>query len=142
MGSELEDLGSDLVVQAARLVRAVRRRIDQPVGTRVLALLDQFGALGITALADADRTSQPTMSGTVSQLEQLGWVAKQTDPADARKTLVSLTDAGRERLAGARRDNGEAVARRLERTTHTRAEIATAVAVLRDVLEQPGHDGL
>lgn len=142
MGTELEDLGSDLVVQAARLVRAVRRRIDQPVGMRVLSLLDQHGALGVTALAEADRTSQPTMSGTVSQLEQLGWVVKQTHPGDARKTLVSITELGLQRLGAGRRDNGRAVARRLERTHHTAAEVAAAVAVLRDILEQPDHDGL
>lgn len=136
MPTDLEQQSSELVVQAARLVRAVRRRVGQPAGIRILSLLDELGPLGVTALADADRSSQPTVSGAVRQLETQGWVARQADPGDARRSLVELTAQGRQRLADARRDNGAAVAERLARTGHTADDVAHAVAVLRDVMAE------
>lgn len=136
MPTDLEQQSSELVVQAARLVRAVRRRVGHPAGIRILALLDEAGPLGVTALADADRSSQPTVSGAVRQLEEEGWVAKRSDPADARRALVELTPQGRQRLLDARRDNGKAVAERLARTGHSADDVAHAVAVLRDVMAE------
>ena len=136
MPSDLEQQSSELVVQAARLVRAVRRRVGDPAGIRMLALLEESGPLGVTALAEADRSSQPTVSGAVRQLEGEGWVAKKTDPTDARRALVELTPKGRQRLLDARRDNGRAVAERLARTGHTVEDVAHAVSVLRDVMDE------
>ena len=46
------ELASDLVVHAARLVRAVRRELHLPAGIRILSLLDEFGPLGITVCYD------------------------------------------------------------------------------------------
>ena len=104
------DLASELVVQSARLVRAVRRELELPAGTRIISLLDQHGPLGITQLADLDRCSQPTMSAAVSQLVDQGWVSKAPNPADARGTVVTLSDDGRDELARVRRRHGERVA--------------------------------
>src|SRR3954452_12086165 len=129
------ELASDLVVYAARLVRAVRRDLELPAGTRVISLLDEHGPLGITQLAAADRCSQPTMSAAVSQLVEHGWVTKSPNPDDARGSLVTLTDAGRAELARVRRSHGERVAALVAaHPTHSFEELATAVAVLRDVL--------
>ncbi len=134
--TDLEQQSSELVVQAGRLVRAVRRRVGQPAGIRILAVLDELGPLGVTALADADRSSQPTVSGAVRQLEEEGWVSRRADPADARRSMVELTPKGRQRLLDARRDNGKAVAERLARTGHSADDVARAVAVLRDVMAE------
>jgi DNA-binding MarR family transcriptional regulator len=134
--TDLEQQSSELVVQAARLVRAVRRRVGQPAGIRILSLLDELGPLGVTALAEADRSSQPTVSGAVRQLAAEGWVAKEADPADARRSLVELTEKGRKRLADARRDNGAAVAEGLARRGRTAEDVAHAVDVLRDVMAE------
>ena len=136
MPSDLEQQSSELVVQAARLVRAVRRRVGQPAGIRILALLDDLGPLGVTAIAEADRSSQPTISGAVRSLVAEGWVAKEPDPNDARRSVVELTAKGKQRLTEARRDNGRAVAERLARTEHTSDDVARAVAVLRDVMDE------
>ncbi|WP_148615776.1 MarR family winged helix-turn-helix transcriptional regulator [Nocardioides rubriscoriae] len=136
------DLGSELVTHAARLVRAVRRRHDLPAGIRVLSLLDEHGTLGVSALARADRCSQPTMSASVRDLAEDGWVTKDTDPTDARASVVTLTPAGRAELDRVRRFNGEAVAARLAAsTTHTVDDLATAVAVLRDLLDGSDPEG-
>jgi hypothetical protein len=50
--------------------------------------------------------------------------------------VVRLTRAGSRTLNDARHDSGTAVAERLARTGHTAADVALAVAVLRDVLAE------
>ncbi|MCB8956990.1 MAG: MarR family transcriptional regulator [Nocardioides sp.] len=134
-----EELGSDLVMHAARLVRAVRRDLELPAGTRLLSLLDEHGPLGITQLAELDRSSQPTMSGAVAQLVEQGWVTKAPDPADARASRVTLTVSGRAELVRIRGRIGEHVAALVADHTHlTTEDLATAVAVLHAVLEEKG----
>jgi DNA-binding MarR family transcriptional regulator len=132
----LVDACSDLVMYASRLTRAVRRLHEMPAGLRVLALLDQHGPLGVTQLATLDRCSQPTMSASVSGLVERGWLDKEPHPTDRRGSVVVLTDEGAAELVRVRRANGEAIATRVqELTDHTVDEVATAVAVLRDLLD-------
>ena len=131
------ELASDLVTHAARLVRAVRRELELPAGTRVISLLDEHGPLGITQLADLDRCSQPTMSGAVAQLVERGWAVKDPHPSDARASVVTLTDAGRAELDRVRRRNGEHIAAIVAGDPSlTTEDLATAVAVLRGILEK------
>ncbi len=132
--SDTRELASDLVVYAARLIRAVRRESQLPAGIRILSVIDQYGALGVSALAVADRSSQPTMTAAVNQLVSDGLVAKRPNPDDARGSLVSLTAAGSRELARVRKANGDLVAERVGRTNHSPEDLATAVAVLRDLL--------
>ncbi|GAA1789697.1 MarR family transcriptional regulator [Nocardioides hankookensis] len=131
------ELASDLVVHAARLVRAVRRELELPAGTRIISLLDEHGPLGITQLADLDRCSQPTMSAAVAQLVESGWVSKAPNPADARGTVVTLSDSGRDELVRIRRLHGERIAALVAAHPDlTTKDLATAVAVLRAVLQE------
>lgn len=131
------ELASDLVVHAARLTRAVRRDLDLPAVTRVISLLDQYGPLGISPLAQLDRCSQPTMSAAVAQLVERGWAAKDPNPDDARSSVVTLTPAGSAELGRIRRLNGERVAELLaDDPDLTTDDLATAVAVLRTILEK------
>jgi DNA-binding MarR family transcriptional regulator len=131
----LQDLAGDLTLYAARVVRLLRRELPQPVGMRVLSILDESGPLGITQLALIDQCSQPTMSGTVNGLVERGWVTKQPDAEDARSSLVALTDAGRRTLSSARDANGAAIADRLRAAGTSPDDVATAITVLRSVLE-------
>jgi DNA-binding MarR family transcriptional regulator len=131
------ELASDLVTYAARLLRAVRRDLELPAWTRIIALLDEHGALGITQLAEFDRCSQPTMSAAVAQLVASGWVTKKPHPDDARRALVTLSDSGREELRRVRRRHGEHVAALVaQHPDLTTEDLATAVAVLRGVLQK------
>ncbi len=135
MTEPLPTLASDLVVLAARLTRAVRRELEHPAGARALSLLDELGPAGVTALATADRCSQPTMTATVKALIEQGLVDREPHPTDGRAHVVVLTEAGRAELARIRHANAELVMARLATTHHTAEEVATTVAVLRDVLD-------
>lgn len=128
-------LSSDLVVYAARLVRTMRRSLDLPAGVRVLSILDEIGPQGITQLAQADNCSQPTMSAQVAQLVQTGLVDKTPNPDDARSSVVTLTERGRAELAKVRQLMSDTVRERLVRSNRTPEELATAVAVLHDLVE-------
>ena len=138
----LHQLASDLVVLSSRLTRAVRREVEHPAGARALSILDELGPTGVTALAVADRCSQPTMTSTVKVLAEQGLVSRSPHPTDGRAQVVDLTDAGRAELARIRRANAELVTARLADTHHTAEEVATAVAVLRDVLRPPPREDI
>lgn len=128
-------MASDLVVYAARLMRAMRRVLDLPASVRVLTILDTTGPLGITELARADNCSQPTMSAQIAQLVKSGLVTKEPNPADGRGSVVTLTDAGRAELAEVRDRISTMIAERLGASGRTPEEIAAAVSVLRDLVE-------
>lgn len=131
------ELASDLVVHASRLLRAVRRELELPAGTRIISLLEEQGPLSITRLADLDRCSQPTMSALVAQLVEQGLATKTPNPADARGTVITLSDAGRDELGRVRRRHGERVAALVAAHPDlTTEDLATAVAVLRGVLQE------
>jgi DNA-binding MarR family transcriptional regulator len=131
-------LAADLVTQAARLVRAIRRRHELPAGVRVLSVLDEQGPLTVTQLAAAYSSSQPTMTGLVNQLLEQGWATKVPHPTDTRAALVTPTTEGIAELTRVRRATGETVAALVERhPTLTADELRTAVTVLRALLTDP-----
>jgi DNA-binding MarR family transcriptional regulator len=141
-GARLEELSAELALNAGRLVRALSRRaVGLPSGVptatvRLLSQVDELGPVTIGALAHADRCSQPTMSAGVQGLCERGWAVKQPHPADARSSLVSLTDAGRSVLLDARRERGAMIAARLRSDPHhDEQQLATAVSVLRGLLD-------
>jgi DNA-binding MarR family transcriptional regulator len=43
---------------------------------------------------------KPTVSAMLASLREKGWIADAADPADGRAIAVSLTKAGRARMAG------------------------------------------
>ncbi|MDN5894020.1 MAG: hypothetical protein L0H93_08335, partial [Nocardioides sp.] len=94
-------------------------------------------------LAEYDRGSQPTMAGAVAGLVARVWVTKEPDPEDARAALVTLTEAGREALAVVRRRNAEAIAAAVTDHPHLSPDdLATAVSVLRELLEATSQKGM
>ena len=121
--------GTEIVMYAARLIRQIRRDLDVPAYIRVLSLLDELGATGISQLAAADNCAQPTMSTQVRALEADGYVSRAPHPDDARSSLISLTAAGQAELARMRGRLGAVAAARL--ATCSEADVATAIQVLR-----------
>lgn len=134
-------LAYDLVVYAGRLVRLVRRGSDRTsAASRVLSMLDELGPTTVSALAEADRCAQPTMSGLVNGLVERGLLARRRNPEDSRSSLVSLTDAGRAELGTTRGDYADLVAERAASTGLTTEELELTVSVLGDLVQQrTGH---
>jgi DNA-binding MarR family transcriptional regulator len=65
---------------------------------RVLATLHDGEPMTVSQLAHDVLSKQPTVTKLVQRMGEQGWLALQDDPADQRRTLVSVTPAGR-RLA-------------------------------------------
>lgn len=77
--------------------------------TSLLSRLDRAGPATPGALAAAEHVRPQATAAVVHALELRGLVARSPDPADGRKVLVSITEAGRQALT----DKGRAVTRRM-----------------------------
>jgi DNA-binding MarR family transcriptional regulator len=62
---------------------------------RVLATLHDGEPLTVSQLADEVLSKQPTVTKLVRRMGEQGWLVLRDDPADQRRTLVSVTPAGR-----------------------------------------------
>ena len=94
-------LAAELRVGVMRLRRrlANERHPDNDLSLgqmAVLGLLLRRGDLTIGELARLERVQPPSMTRTVTCLEDLGNVARSPHPTDGRVVVVSLTDHGRE----------------------------------------------
>ena len=66
---------------------------------RVLAALSSRSDWTIGELCEAGLAKQPTISKLIDRLVQQGMVARRSDPADARRVLLSLTASGHATMA-------------------------------------------
>jgi len=64
----------------------------------VLSHLYRGGAMTPTALAALERVKLQTLTRLLAELEADGWIARAADPADGRRTLLSLTRLGVKQL--------------------------------------------
>ena len=103
---------------------------------RVLSQINEWGEARVTALARAERCSQPTMTARVQALEAEGWLGRTADPKDARSALLTLTEAGRAVLADARRARARVIDALLERLDAAeRKRLEDAAAALHALLD-------
>jgi DNA-binding MarR family transcriptional regulator len=134
-----QPLGDELLGLVARLNRWATRqaRLEAPPAqVRLLAQITELGPARIGDLAHADHTSQPTMTGQVRRLEENGWARRDPDPQDARATLITITPAGAEVLATARRSRAQTLRPVLDQLGEAdRARLRDAVEVLRAVVD-------
>ena len=68
----------------------------------VLSHLEREGPATVTALAHAEGVRSQSMGATVAVLEAAGMISGAPDPTDGRRTIMSLTDACRERIHASR----------------------------------------
>ncbi|MTE24303.1 MarR family winged helix-turn-helix transcriptional regulator [Microbacterium sp. ZXX196] len=89
---------SDLRAATLRLARRIRQQ--RSVSTMsdgqfaVLVALHLHGPHTLTALAERDGITAPSMNRTVNGLEELGYVARSADAGDRRKVQIAITEAG------------------------------------------------
>jgi DNA-binding MarR family transcriptional regulator len=69
--------------------------------------------IGVSALAEAEETSRPTMSGHLKRLEAAGYVARDGDAEDGRRCGFTLTPAGSRKLDQIRAQRNDWLAKRL-----------------------------
>jgi DNA-binding MarR family transcriptional regulator len=73
--------------------------------------------IGVSGLAEAERTSRPTMSAHVKRLEAAGLVARSDHADDGRRSGLAITAAGARTLDLIRRERNDWLAARLSRLT-------------------------
>ncbi|MEU6248211.1 MarR family transcriptional regulator [Glycomyces sp. NPDC047010] len=65
----------------------------------VLAVLDEAGPASQAALADRARVYRSDLVAVLNELSEGGWIVRAPDPDDKRRNTITITDAGRARLA-------------------------------------------
>jgi DNA-binding MarR family transcriptional regulator len=127
-----------ILEQLGRLIRGLTRLTggadDGPAmtATQRIALMElaEAAPLRLNDLADRMGTSAPTASRAVEVLDELGLVARATDPADRRAVRIELTPTGRVLV-------GDRKARSAEAFEHAAASLSPDErAGLLDLLER------
>jgi DNA-binding MarR family transcriptional regulator len=111
--ADLAALGRALEEIAAWLRRS---RPNSEVSATRLSLLDRLdvgSALRVTDLAQLEGVTQPAATALVNGLVEQGWVVRTADPTDGRASLITITDAGRQRLHAHREARSLRIAERL-----------------------------
>ncbi|WP_309103909.1 MarR family transcriptional regulator [Microbacterium sp.] len=134
---------TDLRMATFRLARRLRsaRAADSMSDTQlaVLAGLRMHGRRTISALAESEHITAPSMSSIVNGLEEQGLVVRIPDEDDRRRVQVEITAAGTEIVAETIRRRDHLLAAMLDRVDFTAEELATlreASALMRRVAER------
>jgi homoprotocatechuate degradation regulator HpaR len=80
---------------------------------RVLRVLDESGPLEQKAIAAEACLLLPSLTRMLQSMEAEGLVSRESDPGDRRRSIVSITDAGRA-VIEAHADESNAILRRVE----------------------------
>ena len=92
-----------------------------------LARLDRGGPASAGDLARQEQISPQSMGATLAALEQRGLVARQRDPADGRRIVLSVSETGRQVVNDRRSARTERIAAAL-RAGFTAAELDQLLA--------------
>lgn len=102
LGSRLKRLGERLQAQTQELVVQAGHAVPAS-HMPLLAALDCLGPMSVGGIAQVLGTSQPGVTRQFATLQGLGLVASTPSPGDLRQRVVSLTGAGSQLVAQARR---------------------------------------
>ena len=105
--AQAKQAGQQVLPLIEYLARVARRAYDncQPPGCLrprhfiALSVLAEHGPLSQQALSEALSLDPSNVVGLLNELEDRGLVARQRDPADRRRHIVSLSAAGETELA-------------------------------------------
>ena len=121
-----------------RLARRLRaQRVDPSLSdgqVAVLGWLHKQGPLTLTQLAERERVSAPSMNRTVNCLEETGYLVREADEADRRRSNIRLTDTGRDIVATTLKKRDAWLTTRLrELSKEDRAALARAAELMGDL---------
>jgi DNA-binding MarR family transcriptional regulator len=126
-----ESLRPAVLHVSRRLRQAGQRSGLSPQELMILVQVRKHPGIGVSALADAERISRPTMSAHVKRLEADGLVARTGDDQDGRRSGLSVTPEGQARLEQVRRDRNDWLAPRLaDLSPEERRALADAAPIL------------
>jgi DNA-binding MarR family transcriptional regulator len=116
------------------LLATLLRRVPRDLSLTSLATLSTLNRTGprrITDLAVIEGITQPSMTVLVTSLERAGLVARHSDLADGRVTLVALTADGLHYMQNRRRAGADALARLIDKLPPAEAAaLAAAIPAL------------
>ena len=138
LDAEVIDLADGLHSTAIHLLRQVRVEDRAsgigPAQLSALSILVFGGSKSLKQLAAIEQVKPPTMVRIVQGLVEQRLVTTRADNEDGRKLQISATARGRALMQRARLRRVESLARMLgEKSVAERAEIAGAIAILRDL---------
>ncbi|KQR48065.1 MarR family transcriptional regulator [Microbacterium sp. Leaf161] len=139
----LQLTATDLRMATFRLARRLRsaRAVDAMSDAQlaVLATLLMHGRRTITALAERERVTAPSMTSMINGLEEQGFVIRTPDAEDRRRVQVDITEAGTEIVAQTIKRRDELLAEMLGELDFTEQELTTlreASALMRKVVDR------
>jgi DNA-binding MarR family transcriptional regulator len=131
---ETTAIAARLRLSATRLARQLRQESDAaltPSQLSALASIERHGPVTLGALADVERVAPPSVTKVVTKLATAGLVTRRLDERDRRVAWVSLTPAGKARLAQIRQRKTAWLAARLgQLDDDQRRQIADALDAL------------
>jgi DNA-binding MarR family transcriptional regulator len=114
---DVHDIAAALRVSVGMLLRRLRQvRPDDELTlpeSSALARLDRTGPATPGALARVEQISPQSMGATLAALEARGLIERHPDPADGRRVVLSVTEAGLELLRNKRGVRAEQLAQAL-----------------------------
>jgi DNA-binding MarR family transcriptional regulator len=116
-GPDVHDIAAALRVSVGMLLRRLRQvRPDDELSlpeSSALARLDRTGPATPGALAKVEQISPQSMGATLAALEARSLIERRPDPADGRRVVLSVTEAGLELLRNKRGARTEQLAQAL-----------------------------
>ena len=135
-------LAHDLRIACMRVARRVRFDADNTIAPHHFSVLvrlhEQPRTLG--ELAAIEQVSAPSMSRSVGQLAELGYVERAPDPDDGRLVRLSLTPDGRRVLEREREHRDAWMAARLEGEFGIEPQVQPLQDRSLHLVEQRGQD--
>lgn len=131
-------LASSLRIAVARLNRRIRHeREDESLTLNqlsALGTLERHGPLPVGELAAHERVRPPSMTRIVTNLEELGLVAREPHADDRRLAVVRITETGAARTAADRKLRTAWLAQQLRELTPDEREVLRAALPVLDKL--------
>lgn len=111
------------------------RNAINPAYFRLLAILSMHPCT-LGDLAEQQAVSKPTMSNTITTLEERGWVARKRESHDRRVVYAEITPQGQTVLNGVHRHMLERLAEILAPLSEEKREaLLSGLKILREVFE-------
>jgi len=133
---DVHDVAAAVRVSVGLLLRRLRQvrppgELSLPENS-ALVRLERAGPMTPSALAKLEQISPQSVGATIAALESRGLVGRNTDPADGRRILLSVTEAGLQALRDKRNARTEQLARALSSgfTASELEQLATAAPLI------------